>query len=80
MLKVTKNINITGTSVINGEVVCGWQATLDENQPQAMSINGWKNNEMLYKENREQCRSEQVEFEELVYALQDELIAKVVEE
>lgn len=76
MLKIKKSTTITGHSVINGVDVCGYQAIIDNENPEMLSMSEWKNDELLYKENRTVCRADEAEFEDLVYALQDELIAQ----
>lgn len=76
MLKIKKSTTITGHSVINGVDVCGYQAIIDNENPEMLSMSEWKNDELLYKENRTVCRADEAEFEDLVYTLQDELIAQ----
>lgn len=77
MLKIRKTINIGGNSSIDGVDVMLFTASIEEDAPQNMSINYFQASCELYKENRELCRKDQAEFEEFVYALQDEMLAKI---
>ena len=76
MLDTKKNITVTGSSSINGVKAIEFKATIDSENPENMSITNWQTNKTLYKENRTVCRADQAEFEDQVYALQDEMIAE----
>ena len=77
MLKIRKTINISGNSSVNGVDVMLFTASIEEDAPENMTINYFQASCELYKENREICRADQKEFEEYVYALQDELLAEI---
>ena len=68
-LTTSKSINLSGQSVINGVTVETYTASCSEANPKTMYI------QQLRKENRTQCRKDRDEFEELAYAMQDEMIA-----
>ena len=76
MLEMERNIEINGSSVINGKQAASYQAKISSDNPSDMNISYWQMDKALYKENRASCRSDQAEFEEAAYALQEELIAK----
>lgn len=82
MLSIKKNITLTGSSKIDGVIAEGYQAVIESDNPQNMTISSWQANKELYKANRVQCRLDSAEFEEMAYAIQEELIAGngVVEE
>lgn len=73
LAKETK-ITITGRSVIDGVEACGFQAQINSENPDNMSLNTWQTNTNLYKENREQCRADRLEFEEYCFEVQDGMI------
>ena len=77
MLEIKKTININGQSVINNMVAMIYNATVERDDPKNVSINYYMSNQEVYKANRETCRADQKEFEEYVYALQDELLAEI---
>lgn len=80
-----KNITITGQSIVEvteGEVTKqivaeGYSATINSDKPEDMNISSWQQDKAVYKANRTQCRKDQAEFEDAVYAIQDELIAEL---
>ena len=75
MLNTKKNITVTGSSSINGVKAIEFKATIDSDNPQNLSLTNWQTDKALYKENRATCRADQAEFEDQVYALQDEMIS-----
>lgn len=75
MLSIKKNITLTGSSKIDGVIAEGYQAVIESDNPQNMTISSWQANKELYKANRVQCRLDSAEFEEMAYAIQEELIA-----
>jgi hypothetical protein len=74
----SKNI-MTGEFVIDGHIVAGYNAELSSNDPSVLIMNSWINNQELYKEHRLEARAAQAEFEDAVYAIQDEMLAKLAE-
>ena len=67
-LTTSKSINLSGQSVINGVTVETYTASCSEANPKTMYI-------QQSTTNRTQCRKDRDEFEELAYAMQDEMIA-----
>ena len=76
-LTTSKNINLSGQSVINGVTVETYTASLSETNPENMYIQQSTTNQEMRKANRAQCRKDRDEFEELAYSIQDEIISKV---
>lgn len=87
----SKKITISAQSVvtviedgISKEVaVKGFTATVDSANPENMSISEYyqgTNGKDLYKEHRSECRVDKAEFEDAVYALQDQMIAELAVE
>lgn len=80
MLTTRRSITYTGESKIDGVAAENYQAVIDSENPEDMTISSWQTNKALYKANRSTCRADAAEFEDMVYAVQDELIAKKNEE
>lgn len=74
-LTTSKSINLSGQSVINGVTVETYTASCSEANPKTMYIQQSTTKQELRKENRTQCRKDRDDFEELAYAMQDEMIA-----
>lgn len=74
MLSLQREITFTGRSVIGGVEVVGLSAKIKSDDPSNITFSSWQMNKELYKENREQCRKDEAEFEDKVYEAQDELI------
>ena len=55
-LTTSKNINLSGQSVINGVTVETYTASLSETNPENMYIQQSTTNQELRKANRTQCR------------------------
>ena len=79
MLETRKTTTITGRSIIDNVEACGFQATIDSENPGNMTFSSWQSNRELYKANRTVCRADEAEFEDYCYELQDELLAAVAE-
>lgn len=75
MLTTTKNINVLGTSKINGEVATTYNA-------QVNSVTGAGNistcivNAELYNANRKTCRKDFADYTAKVYEVEDELLSE----
>lgn len=76
MLNYKKNITVTGGSYIDGVQAEGYSATISSENPEDITLSSWQTDKALYKENRTQCRKDAAEFEDMAYALQDEMIAE----
>ena len=80
---LTYNDSITriGYTTIDGVMVMQHTCTIQADNPEEMSVSSIKVDQKLYKENREICRADIAEFEDLAYQVQDKYIAeKEVEE
>lgn len=71
---IRKNITLTGMSQISGKNVAGYAATINSDEPEEMALNWYQVDKNAYKENREQCRKDQAEFEDYAFTVQDEMI------
>lgn len=80
MLNMKKSIILDGTSTIDGVVAEGYQAKINSDSPEDMTIAKWQGDKAVYKANRAQCRTDAAEFEDKAYTLQDEIIAAKAEE
>lgn len=76
MLKKKEEITITGESVIDGKVVCGFSAKINAESPKDMSLSQWINDKEAYKANREICRKDRADFEDYAYERQEELVTE----
>lgn len=74
--KLKKSITLSGSSTIDGEVAQQYQVVINSENPEDINFSNWQANKALYKENRVQCRKDEAEFEEMAYAIQDEMIAE----
>lgn len=75
-----KNITITASSQIDGKNVEGYSATINSENLDDVSFSQFQTDKELYKKNRTQCRKDNAEFEDLVYTIQDQMIAEKVTE
>ena len=78
-LNVTKTVTLNGNSTIDGVVAQGYEAQIDSENPENMSLSNWISDQKTYKERRSDCRKDAAEFEDRAYALQDEMIAAKAE-
>ena len=76
MLKVKKNITLTGESLIEATAVEGYSAEIDSENPENISISNWQIDKDLYKKNRTQCLQDYAAFMDKAYALQDKGIRR----
>lgn len=77
MLTTKEKITITGESTFEDGSAAGFTASIDSQNPEDMTLSVYQNNKALYKTNRKQVRKDQADFEEMAYAKQEELIAKL---
>lgn len=73
---IRKNITITANSQIDGKNVEGYSATINSDNPEDVNFSQYQTDKELYKLNRTQCRKDNAEFEDMVYAIQDQMIAE----
>ena len=76
MLNYKKSVTLTGESYIEGVQAEGYSATINSDNPEDITLTSWQTDKALYKANRTQCRQDSNEFEDVAYALQDEMIAE----
>lgn len=74
-LQIRKKITVEGESVVDGIVVQGYRAELNEDNPENLVMSDWIVNQALYKANRSAVRADLCEFEDTVFAIQDEMLA-----
>ena len=73
---IKKNITISATSQIDGKNAAGYSATINSENPEDVNFSPYKIDKELYKKNRAQCRKDNAEFEDMVYVIQDQMIAE----
>lgn len=75
MLETTRNVNLTGKSIINGVTVENYTANINQDNPEGMTITRTILNGSVRKDNRGECIDDQVAFEDEAYAVQAEMLA-----
>lgn len=75
-LVVDDTVRRLGYTIIDGVKVVQYDCSIPSDKPEDMRIVVSKLNPEMYKEHRDVCRADQAEFEDGVYLLQDEYIAK----
>ena len=73
---IRKNITITANSQIDGKNVEGYSATINSDNLEDVNFSQYQTDKELYKLNRTQCRKDNAEFEDMVYTIQDQMIAE----
>lgn len=79
-LTTKKEITLTGESKIDDVVAEVYRAVINSDNPEDMTLTAVQRDKALYKANRRQCRADNAEFEELAYAVQDEMLAALTTE
>lgn len=74
---VREVITITGNSIVGDIAIESYRAEMNYNNPDELDISSWFEARGHYKENREQCRKDKADFEELVYSEQEKLLNKM---
>lgn len=77
MIKTTKRIVLHGESLVDGIAVANIRAEVDCEHPERICFDTSQADVELYKANREQAHADFAEFEDMAYALQDEMLASV---
>ena len=78
MLKTNQNITITGQSFVGDTQVVFMSANISTDGNSNASITTNIMNETIYKANKVECRKDIADFQEAVYATQDEITADTV--
>jgi len=79
MLKVNKNITLSGESLVNGVQVAYMSATISSDGGSGANVNKTITNQDLYNANKAEVRADIAEFEKEVYKIEDELISNALE-
>lgn len=74
MLEVVKNITLNGVSKIDGQPVAYMNASLSTDGNASNNVNTNIVNRELYNANKVQVRQDIADFDEMVYAQEDELV------
>lgn len=74
MLETTRNVNLTGKSIINGVMVESYTANINQDNPEGMTITRNIINGSVRKDNRAECVADQVAFEDEAYAVQADML------
>ena len=77
MLTTTKKITIDGYSTIDGVRVAGFRAEIDSVNPENMNLSSYQVNKPMYKEHRVAVRSDEAEFEDYAFSIQDTMILEL---
>ena len=76
MLTVKKEYTLTGESKIDGVVAESYRAVINSENPIDMVMSSVQRDKALYKANRVICRQDSADFEEIAFAMQDQLISE----
>lgn len=79
-LVTEKKISITGDSKINGQRVIYFSATVTTDSAGNTNINQSIENQTLYRQNRDECRKDIDDFQNKVWAIEDDLLNEVEEQ
>ena len=79
-LYTKKSISITGESKINGQQVIYLNADVTTDSAGNTNINQSITDQNLYRQNRVECRKDVDDFQERVWAIEDELLNEVEEQ
>ena len=72
MLKTTKSTTLTGQSMIDNQQVVYYSASIQDNGGSS-TISQSITNQKLYDSNKAECRADFREFQDAVWAIEDEL-------
>ena len=76
-LEIKKSININGESKISNQSVIFLTANVTTSNVGNTSINLTINNQELYRQNRVECRKDVEDFQDKVWAVEDDLLQEV---
>lgn len=80
MLKTSKLVTLNGQSLIDGKAAEGYQASINTENPDDMTITSWQIDKALYKANKAICRADRADFEDMAYEIQGEIVPQNGEE
>lgn len=73
-LKTTKSVSLNGQSMVNGAQAVFYSANVSTDGSNTTSINQSITDYEVYKANREECRADYEEFQQMVWKIEDELM------
>ena len=73
MLEINKSVSLIGNAKVGETTVKVFDAKINENEPENLTMNNYITNYELYKTNREQILLDQAAFEDAVYQLQESM-------
>lgn len=76
MLNMNKTVTINGNSQIEGVIAETFNATIDSNNPDNMSLSSYIQNIKAYRDNQTQCDNDWGEFCAAAFEAQDEMKAE----
>lgn len=76
MLNITKNVTLSGTSTFDNITAQGYQAVINGDMPESISMTNWIGDYTAYKAHRAECAAERTEFEDKAFTLQEQMIAE----
>ena len=80
MLKVNKNISISGTSEVNGVQVAYMNASIGTDGSTNATINKSISSQVIYNANKVECRKDMDAFDLEVYEVEDQIAKEVADE
>ncbi|MCB2351929.1 hypothetical protein LGL08_20595 [Clostridium estertheticum] len=80
MLKVNKNINISGTSTINDVQTIYMSASISTDGSNNANTNKTISNQALYNANKAECRADMDAFDIEIYEVEDQIAKEVSDE
>lgn len=76
MLTNTKKFSVEAKCVVDGVEIAGFRAIFDSENPESLSFHPWQIKKEACKEHRKTLRADQAEFEDYVYQIQEDMLAK----
>ena len=80
MLKINKNISISGTSTIKDVQVIYMSASISTDGSNNANTNKTISNQALYNANKVECRKDMDDFDNEVYEVEDQIAKEVADE
>ena len=80
MLKINKNISLSGTSAVNGVQVIYMSASISTDGSNNANANKTISNQALYNANKVECRKDMDDFDNEVYEVEDQIAKEVADE
>lgn len=74
-LTAKQTVSLTGESKVNGQTIASFTAQIPQGDGNS-SVNLYVTDQELYNLNRKEVRKDQTEFQEIVYQIEDNLLAQ----